>query len=354
MEKTDILSLSGEELEKALLQMGQPRYRAVQIFDWLHKRRAVSFDEMTNIPKSLLLQLGDNFVIFDCTIEKKQKSMYDDTVKYLFSLYDGELIECVVMKYKYGSTVCVSTQVGCKIGCAFCASGINGFKRNLRVSEMLSQVYAAGRDLGIKPSHVVLMGMGEPLDNFDNVVKFLSLISCPSGQNIGMRKISVSTSGIVPRIYELAKLNLGVTLSVSLHAANDEIRSSLVPVNKKWGVGELVEACRFYTKATSRRISFEYTMIAGQNDGDECAFSLAALLKGLLCHVNLIPVNEVTGKNNKRSGEKQIEAFLSILAANGINATVRRSLGSDIDASCGQLRRSVMKSRETTNSEVIQ
>lgn len=354
MEKTDILSLSGEELEKALLQMEQPRYRAAQIFDWLHKKRVASFDEMTNIPKSLLLQLGDNFVIFDCTIEKKQKSMYDDTVKYLFSLHDGELIECVVMKYKYGSTVCVSTQVGCKIGCAFCASGINGFKRDLRPSEMLSQVYAAGRDLGIKPSHVVLMGMGEPLDNFDNVVKFLSLISCPLGQNIGMRKISVSTSGIVPRIYELAKLNFGVTLSVSLHAVNDELRSSIVPVNKKWGVGELIEACRFYTKTTSRRVSFEYTMIAGVNDGDECAFSLASLLKGMLCHVNLIPVNEVEGKNNARSGEKQIEAFSSILIANGINATVRRSLGSDIDASCGQLRRNAMKARETTNAEVIQ
>lgn len=350
MEKTDILSLNTKELEKALSPFGAPQYRTAQIFDWLHNKCVTKFDEMTNIPKSLLLQMDDSFVIFDCSIEKKQESMYDKTVKYLFSLSDGELVECVVMKYKYGSTVCISTQIGCKIGCAFCASGANGFKRNLTPSEMLAQVYAAQRALGIKMSHVVLMGMGEPLDNFDNVVKFLRLISDPSGQNIGMRKISISTSGIVPRIYELAKLNLGVTLSISLHAPSDEIRSALVPANKKWGIDELLHACRDYTKVTSRRISFEYTMIAGVNDSDECAALLASRLKGMLCHVNLIPANEVAKKGYKRSGDGRIEAFNSILAAKGINATVRRSLGSDIDAACGQLKRNIEKS----GAEVVQ
>ncbi len=344
MEKTDILSLNGRELETALLPFSAPRYRTAQIFDWLHKKRVPEFDGMTNIPKTFLLQLSDNFVIFDCNVEKKLKSMYDDTVKYLFSLYDGELIECVVMKYKYGSTICISTQVGCKMGCGFCASGASGFKRNLMPSEMLAQVYAAQRELDITLSHVVLMGMGEPLDNFDNVVKFFELISDPAGQNISMRKISVSTSGIVPRIYELAKLKLGVTLSVSLHAPNDEIRSKLMPINKQWGIDELIEACRAYTKATSRRISFEYIMIKGVNDSDECALLLAKRLKGMLCHVNLIPVNEVPGKTNSSSGDNRIRAFSSILAEKGINATVRRSLGSDINASCGQLRRNSMHS----------
>ncbi len=348
MDKTDILSLNHKELETALTPFEVPRFRAAQIFDWLHKKCVINFDEMTNIPKTLLLQLSDNFVIFDCNVEKKLKSMYDDTVKYLFSLYDGELIECVVMKYKYGSTICISTQVGCKMGCSFCASGASGFKRNLLPSEMLAQVYAAQRELRIKLSHVVLMGMGEPLDNFDNVVKFLELISNTAGQNISMRKISISTSGIVPRIYELAKHGLAVTLSVSLHAPDDEIRSELMPVNKRWGIDELLDACRAYTKATSRRISFEYTMIKGVNDSKECALSLAKRLKGMLCHVNLIPLNEVPGKNSCSSSDERIRDFSSVLAQKGIHSTVRRSLGTDISASCGQLRRNTMQIEQST------
>lgn len=348
MDKTDILSLDEKQLEKAVGALLAPKYRAAQIFDWLHNKCVKSFDEMTNIPKDLLLQLSDNFVIIHCSIEKKQKSMYDSTVKYLFSLSDGELVECVVMKYKYGYSICVSTQIGCKVGCTFCASGIFGYKRNLTGSEMLAQVYAAQKDLGVKISHIVLMGMGEPLHNYDNVIKFLRLISSPSGQNISMRRITVSTSGVVPKIYELAKLNLGITLSVSLHAPNDDIRSSIMPINKKWGIIELLTACRYYTKATSRRVTFEYTMISGVNDSDECAYLLAQLLRGLLCHINLIPVNEVLGKNNIKSNQSRIEAFYLILKNEGLNVTIRRSLGDDIDASCGQLRMKEIDHKEQT------
>lgn len=348
MDKIDILSLDEKQLEKAIEALSVPKYRAAQIFDWLHNKCVKSFDEMTNIPKELLLQLGDNFVIIHCSIEKKQKSMYDSTVKYLFSLSDGELIECVVMKYKYGYSICVSTQIGCKVGCTFCASGIFGYKRNLEPSEMLAEVYAAQKDLGVKISHIVLMGMGEPLHNYDNVIKFLRLVSSPSGQNISMRRITVSTSGVVPKIYELAKLNLGITLSVSLHAPNDNMRSSIIPINKKWSINELLTACRYYTKATSRRVTFEYTIISGVNDNDECAYELAALLKGMLCHINLIPVNEVLGKNNIKSNQSRIEAFYLILKNEGLNVTIRRSLGDDIDASCGQLRMKEIDHKEQT------
>jgi 23S rRNA (adenine2503-C2)-methyltransferase len=348
MDKTDILSLDEKQLEKAVGALLAPKYRAAQIFDWLHNKCVKSFDEMTNIPKDLLLQLSDNFVIIHCSIEKKQKSMYDSTVKYLFSLSDGELVECVVMKYKYGYSICVSTQIGCKVGCTFCASGIFGYKRNLTGSEMLAQVYAAQKDLGVKISHIVLMGMGEPLHNYDNVIKFLRLISSPSGQNISMRRITVSTSGVVPKIYELAKLNLGITLSVSLHAPNDDIRSSIMPINKKWGIIELLTACRYYAKTTSRRVTFEYTMISGVNDSDDCAYELVQLLRGLLCHINLIPVNEVLGKNNIKSNQSRIEAFYLILKNEGLNVTIRRSLGDDIDASCGQLRMKEIDHKEQT------
>lgn len=348
MDKTDILSLDEKQLEKAVGALLAPKYRAAQIFDWLHNKCVKSFDEMTNIPKDLLLQLSDNFVIIHCSIEKKQKSMYDSTVKYLFSLSYGELVECVVMKYKYGYSICVSTQIGCKVGCTFCASGIFGYKRNLTGSEMLAQVYAAQKDLGVKISHIVLMGMGEPLHNYDNVIKFLRLISSPSGQNISMRRITVSTSGVVPKIYELAKLNLGITLSVSLHAPNDDIRSSIMPINKKWGIIELLTACRYYAKTTSRRVTFEYTMISGVNDSDDCAYELVQLLRGLLCHINLIPVNEVLGKNNIKSNQSRIEAFYLILKNEGLNVTIRRSLGDDIDASCGQLRMKEIDHKEQT------
>ena len=294
---------------------------------------------MTNIGKKLQDELNDNFVIFSCTIEKKLVSMYDNTVKYLFKLPDGEYLECVVMQYKYGLTICVSTQVGCKMGCSFCASGIGGFKRHLAPSEILGQIYAAQRDLSVRISRIVLMGMGEPLDNYENVVKFLKLVSDKNGLNIGMRHISLSTSGIVPRIYDLLDLNLQLTLSVSLHAPNNEIRSKIMPVNNKWDIDELLNACKVYSEQTSRRISFEYAMIKDVNDTAECARELAGKLKGLLCHINLIPANEVPEKGHKRSADSNINTFKAILEKEGLAVTVRRTLGSDINASCGQLRR---------------
>lgn len=327
------------ELENEILSMGEPRFRAGQIYSWLQKYQVEDFDEMTNISKNLREKLKDNYEIYSCAIEKKLVSVYDDTAKYLFRLHDGEYIESVVMKYKYGYTICVSSQVGCKMGCTFCASTIAGFVRNLSPSEILSQVGAAQRDLGIRISHIVLMGVGEPLDNFDNVMRFLELVTDENGLNLSMRNISLSTCGVVDGIYRLLEKRLQLTLSVSLHAPNDEIRSKTMPVNKRWNIDELLKACREYTKATSRRISFEYAMISGVNDSDECARELAGRLKGMLAHVNLIPVNEVRETGYKKSGEERIRRFTAILTSCGINTTVRRTLGSDINASCGQLRR---------------
>ena len=343
MSKKDIVSMNFEELSSEFKEMGLPKFRATQVYDWLHKKCVASFEEMTNISKDLIGKLNDNFVIFTCSIEKKLVSRYDNTVKYLYSLPDGEYLECVVMDYKYGHTICVSTQVGCKMGCAFCASGIGGFKRQLAPSEILGQIYAAQRDLGLRISRIVLMGMGEPLDNFDNVMRFLELVSDEKGLNIGMRHISLSTSGIVPRIYDLLEKDLQLTLSVSLHAPNDEIRSRIMPVNKSWNVDELLKACRIYGDKTSRRISFEYAMMKGVNDTPECARELGAKLKGILCHINLIPANEVPEKGHERSSDNDIQNFKNILDRAGHTVTIRRTLGSDINASCGQLRREKMK-----------
>ena len=287
MEKKDIASMNFDELSLEFKELGLPKFRATQVYDWLHKKGAVSFGEMTNISKDLIAKLNDNFVIFSCTIEKKLVSRYDNTVKYLFSLPDGEHLECVVMDYKYGHTICVSTQVGCKMGCAFCASGIGGSKRQLKPSEILSQIYTAQRDLSLRISRIVLMGMGEPLDNFDNVMRFLELISDEKGLNIGMRHISLSTSGIVPRIYDLLDRKLQLTLSVSLHAPNNEIRSKIMPVNKSWDVDELLAACKIYGETTSRRISFEYAMMKGINDTPECARELAD--NNVILNKNLLP-----------------------------------------------------------------
>ena len=340
MEKRDILSMSFEELTAAVKELGEPVFRAKQIYSWLHVSCVTSFDDMTNISKALRQKLNDNFVIFTVSIEKKLISEYDYTQKYLYKLHDGEFIESVLMKYKYGYTICVSTQVGCRMGCKFCASTLDGVVRNLTASEILSQVYEAQRDNDIKISHVVLMGMGEPLDNYDNVMRFLSLITDENGQNMSMRHISLSTCGVVPKIYDLMEKDLQLTLSVSLHAPDDEIRSSMMPVNRKWNIDELLTACRKYTDTTRRRISFEYAMVSGVNDSDDCARLLARKLRGILCHVNLIPVNEVKETGCKKSSRERIESFSAILEKNGYAVTVRRKLGSDINASCGQLRRS--------------
>ena len=343
MEKRDILSMSFEELTAAVKELGEPAFRAKQIYSWLHVSCVTSFDDMTNISKALRQKLNDNFVIFTVSIEKKLISEYDYTQKYLYKLHDGEFIESVLMKYKYGYTICVSTQVGCRMGCKFCASTLDGVVRNLTASEILSQVYEAQRDNNIKISHVVLMGMGEPLDNYDNVMRFLSLITDENGQNMSMRHISLSTCGVVPKIYDLMEKDLQLTLSVSLHAPDDEIRSSMMPVNRKWSIDELLTACKKYTDATRRRISFEYAMVSGVNDSDDCARLLARKLRGILCHVNLIPVNEVKETGCKKSSRERIESFSAILEKNGYAVTVRRKLGSDINASCGQLRRSSKK-----------
>ena len=334
----DILSMTLEELIAEFDGLNIPKFRAKQVYEWLHKHLAADYDEMTNLPKALRTELSEKFPIYGCKIAKKQVSQLDKTVKYLFALHDGDFVESVVMKYKYGYTICVSSQVGCKMGCAFCASTLGGFKRCLLPGEILSQLYCAQRDIGERISHIVLMGMGEPLDNFDNVMRFISLITDEKGLNISMRNISLSTCGVVPKIKELLDRRLQLTLSISLHAPNDELRSKIMPINRSYHVDELLSVCRKYAAETSRRISFEYAMLSGVNDSDECAYELASKLKGMLCHVNLIPVNEVAESPFKPSSPQQVERFVEILSKKGINATVRRKLGSDIDASCGQLR----------------
>lgn len=337
--KKDIKSLSLEELSAQIKDLGLPKFRAGQIFEWLHKYGVSSFDEMTNLSKELRASLSNDFYIADCIIEEKYVSSIDSTVKYLFRLNDGEYIESVIMKYKYGYTICVSSQVGCKMGCKFCASTLAGFKRNLTPSEIESQIHSAQKDLGIRISHIVLMGIGEPLDNYDNVIRFLYNVNDKNGLNISMRNITLSTCGIVPKMYDLLNESLQITLTVSLHAPNDKIRSKSMPVNDKWCMDEVLNACREYVNKTGRRVSFEYTLINGVNDSNECAEELALRLKGMLCHVNLIPVNDVKERGNVRSTDEAINRFLSILKKRGINATIRRTLGSDINASCGQLRR---------------
>lgn len=335
----DIKSMTTDELTQSISELGMPAYRAEQIFKWLHEKGVGSFDEMLNIPKNLRSLLSDIYYISVASIEKKLISCYDGTIKYLFKLHDGEFVESVLMDYHHGYTICISTQVGCKMGCAFCATGKSGFSRNLTPSEMLAQIQTAQQDNHIRISNIVLMGMGEPLDNYDNVLRFLQLVRSDRGLNIGMRHITLSTCGIVPRIYDLADENLQITLSVSLHAPNDEIRSKTMPVNNKYPVDTLLKACRDYVEKTNRRITFEYAMIDGVNDSDNCALELAQRLKGMLCHVNLIPVNNVNGLDYRKSNNQRLIEFSKILDKHGITVTIRRTLGSDIDASCGQLKR---------------
>lgn len=336
----DIRSLSYDELSKEILDLGFPKFRINQIFSWVHEKFVSSFDEMTNISKDMRAKLSEHFTFYTCKINTKLVSKIDDTVKYLFEFSDGEYVESVVMKYKYGYSICISTQVGCKMGCTFCASAIGGFVRQLSTGEMLTEIYTAQNDLNIKINHMVLMGTGEPLDNYDNVMKMLDLITDEKGQNMSMRHISLSTCGVVPKIYDLADKKLGLTLSVSLHAPNNTIRSKSMPINHKYDIEELLKACKYYADTTNRRISFEYAMIQGLNDSDECALELAKRLKGILCHVNLIPVNNVRETDYIKSTVERQKKFIDILASRGITATVRRTLGSDINASCGQLRAS--------------
>ena len=340
-----------DEIKADFSLFGEKPFRAAQVYKWV-AGGASSFDEMTNISKSLREKLDSEYFISNVEIEKKLVSKLDGTVKYLYRLHDGEYIESVVMKYEHGYSVCISTQVGCRMGCSFCASGIDGLSRNLLPGEMLAEVMMAGKDNNIRISNIVLMGMGEPLDNFDNVVRFLELVGDPEGLNIGMRHISLSTSGVVPGIYKLAEVNLPITLSISLHAPFDEMRTNMMRVNKKWNISELLKACRDYQSVTGRRISFEYAMIKGLNDTDECAAELARILKGIMCHVNLIPVNPVKENSYEKSDRKALMKFCDKLNGLHINTTVRRTLGGDINASCGQLRRKSTKKGGDNNENI--
>ena len=341
----NILSYTPEELAALMAKIGEPSYRAKQIFTQLH--RGIMLSEMTNVGKVTKEKITAEVDCSFPTVKRKLCSRLDETVKYLFELSDKNCIESVVMKYEHGYTICVSSQVGCRMGCKFCASTIAGRVRDLSAGEILGQIIAAQRDLGIRISNVVMMGIGEPLDNYDNTVKFLRLVNHPDGINIGYRHISLSTCGVVPKIRELAKLDMPITLSVSLHASDDETRSAIMPVNKKWGVDELLSACRDYYGVTGRRMSFEYTLISGKNDSVESATRLASVLNSRLrtrtdtmpIHVNLIPVNEVEESGFQSSGKDAVRKFAAELEKRGIRATVRRTLGSDINASCGQLRR---------------
>ena len=336
--KTDIKSLTLAELQSQLAQMGQSSFRAGQVYAWLH-RGAVTFGEMTDLPKALRESLDERYEITAAQVVRKQASQQDGTVKYLWRLSDGNCVETVLMRYRYGNSVCISSEVGCPMGCAFCASTLGGLVRRLRPSEMLDQVLFTQLDAGQPISHIVLMGIGEPLDNLDTVLRFLALVNSPQGMNIGMRHISLSTCGLVPKIRQLAEKKLQLTLSVSLHAPNDEIRNTIMPVNRAYHVEALLAACRDYASMTGRRISFEYAMIRGVNDSPACARLLLKRLRGMPAHVNLIPLNEVAESPLKPSSRQTIRQFQQILADGGLPVTVRRSLGGDIDAACGQLRR---------------
>lgn len=325
-----------DEIVSDFLDISEKKYRAKQVYEWIVKG-ASSFDEMTNLSKPFREKLSSIYEIPKVVIETKRISS-DGTIKYLFKMPFGGYIESVIMKYKHGNTICISTQVGCKMGCAFCKTGELGFKRNLLPSEMIGQIWEAEKDLNAKISNIVLMGMGEPLDNYENVIKFLKMISSEDHLNIGMRHISLSTCGIVDKIYKLAEENMQLTLSISLHASGDETRKKIMKIANRWSISELIEACKYYIKKTGRRISFEYIMIDGVNDRPADAERLIKLLKGVLCHVNLIPLNGENNVNLKRSSKNCIYRFKNALEAGNISATIRRTLGEDIEGACGQLR----------------
>lgn len=337
MDKINLKDLTLEELQDYIISLGEPKFRALQIFKWLYSG-VQGFEEMTNISNSFRDKLKSQAVVGNLIINKKFISAIDGTRRYLLQLSDNNYIESVLMKYKHGYSICISSQVGCAMGCKFCASTKNGKIRNLSAGEIIDQIITVERDVGEHISNVVMMGVGEPLDNFDNIVKFIKNVNNPNGLNIGQRHITISTCGIVERIYELADLNFQITLAISLHATNDETRNDIMPVNKRYNISKLLTACKYYVNKTGRRITFEYTLINRKNDFSQNAEELSNLLKGVLCHVNLIPVNAVDGTGFVPGSEKSIRNFQNILEKNGIPATVRREMGSDISAACGQLR----------------
>ena len=351
MEQTDILSLSLAELESCMKEMGQPKFRAKQIFSWLHQKQVTSFAEMTSLSLQLREKLQEKFCINRLNIARRLASSIDDTVKYLYELPDGNFVETVLMEYHHGKSLCISTQVGCRMGCQFCASTIAGFVRNLTPAEMLLQIYETQRDAGCRIDSLVLMGIGEPMDNFENVITFFRLLSHPDGFGMSLRHVTVSTCGLVPRIRELADLHLGVTLSVSLHSPENRRRSEIMPINRKYPVEELLEACRYYFSETGRRVTMEYAVIEGVNCTRQDAKALADRLAGMQCHVNLIPVNPIA-ERSFRTLRRSVERFQQELESLGVHATIRRTLGSDIQAaSCAGMPENRWKMRRKTNRE---
>lgn len=342
----DIMSKNIAELEKIMEDYGESKFRAKQIFEWLHKKMVFDYQLMSNVPKKLLDQMQRDYPIDNMKIVKKYVSEIDGTIKYLFELKDSHIIESVLMRYKHGNSVCISTQVGCHMNCAFCASTLEGLVRNLTPGEMVSQIYHIAKDTGEKVTHVVMMGSGEPLERLDYTCRFIELINCDKGQNMGQRHITLSTCGLVPNIIELANKKLQVTLAVSLHASDDEKRKKIMPIARKYSIKQLLDACRYYTDTTGRRITFEYALIDQENDTPEDARRLGNLLKGMLCHVNLIPVNAIEERTYKGSPKTNIDRFIKILEQDyNIDTTLRRKLGADIDAACGQLRRRYVAKR---------
>ncbi|HBM81740.1 MAG TPA: 23S rRNA (adenine(2503)-C(2))-methyltransferase RlmN [Clostridiaceae bacterium] len=337
-DKLNLKNMSVDEIGNLCVKLGERKFRGEQIFRWIYKG-IEKIDEMSDLPEAFRKKLNENTCVSNLTIVRKYVSKIDGTSKYLLETEDGNIIESVLMEYGYGLSACISTQVGCAMGCSFCASTIGGFVRNLSTGEMADEILKMGKDCGRRISHIVLMGSGEPLNNFENVIKFLSIVNCQKGLNIGMRHITISTCGLVPEIIRLASLNLQITLAVSLHAPNDEIRKRIMPVAYKYNINDVINACREYADKTKRRVTFEYSLIDGVNDGPGEAYELSMLLKGMLCHVNLIPINEIKERNYRKSDARHIDEFKRVLEKNSISVTVRRELGADINAACGQLRR---------------
>lgn len=340
----NILDLNLEKLKQWMQENKENEFRAKQVFDWIYKKNVWEFDSMNNISKVTKEKLKKSFYIEIPEVVHVYKSNFDDTFKFLYKYKDGNIIESVVMKYKHGNSICVSTQIGCRMGCKFCASTKEGMVRNLTNGEILAQILKAQEYIKERISNIVLMGSGEPLDNYDNVMEFLNIVNAEYSLNIGQRHITLSTCGIVPKIKELADRNLQITLAISLHAPNDDLRKNMMPIANKYTIDQIMEACKYYIEKTKRRITFEYALVKESNDSKECAVELSNLLKGMLCHVNLIPVNEVKENNFKKSSTDNIKRFYNILMENGIETTIRREMGSDINAACGQLRRSYLES----------
>lgn len=337
----DIKSMTQSELVEAVRSQGYPKFRAKQIYDWCHVKLCRDVEEMTNVPKDIRQWIAEDFIALE--VLERFESKVDGTNKFVFRLQDGNVIESVFMPYKHGNSVCISSQAGCRMGCRFCASTLMGLARNLTASEMLDQIYAISRIMGERISNVVVMGTGEPLDNYDNLLRFIELLTNEDGLHISQRNVTVSSCGIVPNIYKLADEKLAITFAVSLHAPNDEKRKALMPIANRYNISELLTACKYYFKTTGRRITFEYSLVAGENDTKEDAKQLISLLSGFPCHVNLIPVNPIKERDYKRADQNSIQKFKVFLEKNAINVTLRRSMGKDIDAACGQLRKAYME-----------